>query len=395
MSESFSRQYELSVKILVIFSSFLFVSIIFGYYWLVMETHSAQNADMINSLVESYYMPDPAENTYNTQEIKFKKIAELMLKADKPFLICNISAAEETPVFWNDPSKNNNPDRLLEYFRKSKAGSFVFSSANSAKKMYFIPDNLIYKMRYYPLFLLISLFLIILLTSYLYYFMRKNEKQSVWITMSKETAHQLGTPLTSLKGWSEYISGLSKKDEALDVIRDGLKEDIEKISLVVNRFSNISSDKDFRMCSTSLILHKAVDYISRRMPLDQNNISIEMKIPEVPQIYANEVLLEWTFENILKNSIEALKNKSSGEITVEQYEEKDRIIIEFSDNGTGIPHNIRKNVFDTGFTTKKRGWGLGLSLSKKVIEQYHKGRLKIKQTGSEGTVIRIELNKYI
>ncbi|MCG2759989.1 MAG: HAMP domain-containing histidine kinase [Candidatus Delongbacteria bacterium] len=118
-------------------------------------------------------------------------------------------------------------------------------------------------------------------------------------------------------------------------------------------------------------------------------------LDRVSGIYANAVLIEWTIENLLKNSIESLKDGENGEIIIKLFEEKEKIIIEVCDNGSGIPSSIKKNVFETGFTTKKRGWGLGLSLSKKVISQYHKGSIFIKQTGQKGTVFRIELNKYV
>jgi signal transduction histidine kinase len=368
---------------------------IFGYYWLLLEAHSSKTGELISSLTQLYYEENALSTTDNLRELKFKRIAELLINADKPFMMTNLTGENEIPVFWNKPPLIKNSETLLEYFKKNNSSVLTLIHGTSAKRIYYIPDDMIRKIRYYPLFLLLSLALIVLIMFYLYMFMRKNEKQSIWIAMSKETAHQLGTPLTSLKGWREYISGLSESNDDLDALEDGLREDIEKISVVVDRFSNISSDKDFRMCDIGSIIDRVTDYISRRLPLESGKISIEKIIGDVPNIYANEVLLEWTIENLLKNSIESLQDRSGGRIVIEQYGERNRIIIEIRDNGSGIPTAIRRNIFETGFTTKKRGWGLGLSLSKKVIEQYHKGKLYIKHTGPEGTVIRIELNKYI
>ena len=149
------------------------------------------------------------------------------------------------------------------------------------------------------------------------------------------------------------------------------------------------------MCNLRKIIQKSTDYISKRIPIDPEKIRIDTRLEEVPDIYANAVLLEWTIENLLKNAIEALTPDRNGVVEIHLFSEKDRIVAEISDNGSGISASIRKNVFETGFTTKKRGWGLGLSLAKKVIEQYHDGSLFIKHTDREGTVLRIELNKFI
>jgi len=250
-------------------------------------------------------------------------------------------------------------------------------------------------MKYYPFLLIGSIILTVFITWYMYMFMRRNEKQSIWIAMSKETAHQLGTPLTSLKGWRQYLAEISKDNESLNALEEGLKDDIERISIIVDRFSKISSDHDFTMCDLKSILNKSADYISKRVTVDPEKISIIKELNDVPGIYANPVLIEWTVENLLKNAIESLKNERKGIILLKMFEEKKKIIIEIRDNGTGISPSIRKNVFDTGFTTKKRGWGLGLSLARKVVEQYHNGSLFIKETGPEGSVFRIELNKFI
>ncbi len=395
MLDFLSRQYELTFKIFLIFVTFLFVSIMLGYYWLVMESHSANNAELIDTVIGFYYQARMTDHDNSSRELKFKNITEILADTDRSFLITVLSAGKETPVIWNGPPDNSDPNKILEMFRSNSSSVITLKTRTQHKNLYYIPDDMISKMKFYPFFLILSLVLVSFTIFYLFMFIRKNEKQSIWIAMSKETAHQLGTPLTSLKGWKEHLSLLGKNNDELNGVADGLADDIDKISTVVNRFSNISSDKDFRMCDTGKILERAADYISKRLPLDHGKISLKKNIKSSPQIYANEVLLEWTIENLLKNSMESLHNRSTGVITISQYEEKDRIIIEVSDNGDGIPSSIRKNIFETGFTTKKRGWGLGLSLSKKVIEQYHKGKLYIKQTGPEGTVMRIELNKYI
>jgi len=389
-TDDLNKPYEFISKILVIVFAFLVISFVFGYYWLLLKYHSSSTSDLIVRTIETYYQS--TENKPSEKETAFRKIAEILSMCGRSFLIVN---ENEDPVIWSSLPVNNDPASSLAYYKQNSPVPVIFKHNSYERRLYYIPDDLISKVRYYPFFLLGSIILIIFMTGYLYMFMRRNEKQSIWIAMSKETAHQLGTPLTSLNGWKEYISELSRENNDLSQLEEGLKDDIEKIGLIVERFSKFSSEKEFKMCDLKNIIEKCADYISKRITVDTDKISIIKKLDKVQNIYANSVLIDWTIENILKNSIESLKNDRKGEITIRLFEDKDLIIIEVSDNGSGIPMSIRKNIFDTGFTTKKRGWGLGLSLAKKVIEQYHKGSLFIKETSHEGTTFRIELNKYV
>lgn len=392
MTEPITKQYEQSFKILAIFISFLSVSFILGYYWLLMGTHSSKNSDLISELIVSYYSERPDQIS---GEQKFKLITEMLVKTDKTFILTSTSNENEIPVLWNMPYGSGKEIDLADELKRRSFNLLSLESGNTVKNLYFVPDDLIGKMKFYPVFLILTFVTIVLMAFYLFYYMRRNEKQSVWMAISKETAHQLGTPLTSLKGWRDYLQQLSKSDERICSVTEGLEEDIEKISVVVNRFSNISSDKEFKMCDTALIIGKAADYISRRLPLESGRIELEKILSPAQNIYANEVLIEWTVENLLKNALESLNKDHNGKIIISQFEEKDKIIIEVSDNGCGITSAMKKKIFETGFTTKKRGWGLGLSLSKKIIEQYHGGKLYVKHSGHDGTTMRIELNKYI
>jgi two-component sensor histidine kinase len=387
MKNGISKQYEFISKLLLIVFSFLAVSFVFGYYWLLLKNYSLNTSGMIVNAIETYNKYPCADQTE-----KFKDITEILASGERSFLIVD---DKENPVFWSDLPVENDPAASLEIFKNSGIEPVIYSDGFSERHLYYIPDDLIAKVKFYPFFLIGFLFLTAFITWYLYMFMKRNEKQSIWIAMSKETAHQLGTPLTSLKGWNEYLSELSKDNDSLDAVEEGLKDDIERIAIIVDRFSKISSEQDFRMCDLKSILERSADYISKRVSVDPERISITTKLEPVSNIYANSVLIEWTVENLLKNAIESLKDDRKGEIILRMFEEKNKIIIEIHDNGSGINASIKKNVFDTGFTTKKRGWGLGLSLAKKVIEQYHNGSIFIKETDQDGTVFRIELNKFI
>jgi two-component system, sporulation sensor kinase D len=390
MMNNGGKPYEFISKLLLIAFSFLAVSFVFGYHWMILKNHSLNTSGMVVNAIETFnkYPCEDAEGRIR----KFKDITGILAAGERSFLIVD---EKEKPVFFSYLPVQDDPVSSLEIFKSNNISPVVFSNGYSERRLYYIPDDLTGKMKYYPFLLIGSIILTVFITWYMYMFMRRNEKQSIWIAMSKETAHQLGTPLTSLKGWRQYLAEISKDNESLNALEEGLKDDIERISIIVDRFSKISSDHDFTMCDLKSILNKSADYISKRVTVDPEKISIIKELNDVPGIYANPVLIEWTVENLLKNAIESLKNERKGIILLKMFEEKKKIIIEIRDNGTGISPSIRKNVFDTGFTTKKRGWGLGLSLARKVVEQYHNGSLFIKETGPEGSVFRIELNKFI
>lgn len=397
MIDKLKTEYETISKLLLVAVSFLVISMTFGYYWLMLKGHSEESAALISRSIKFYYSSDDSTEagTKISQEEKFRIASEMLAESGRPFLIVNINNGKEVPVMWNLLPVKNDPQASLEIYRNCKYEPLRLKNSVVEKNLYYLPDNLINKVRFYPLFLGITMLLIVFMTGYLYMFMRKNEKQSLWIAMSKETAHQLGTPLTSLKGWTDYISELAKNYPDLCEVENGLKDDVEKIELVVQRFSKISTPKEYKMCNPGKIIRTSADYISKRISIDSKKIRIDVHLEEVPDIYANAVLLEWTIENLLKNAIEALAPDKNGIVEISLFSEKNKIVVEISDNGSGIPSSIKKNIFDTGFTTKKRGWGLGLSLAKKVIEQYHNGSLFVKHTGREGTVLRIELDKFI
>jgi two-component system, sporulation sensor kinase D len=390
MTNGLNRQYEFVSKLFLIALAFLAIAFVLGYTWLILKNHSLTTSSLIVNTIKAYN--DYPDESDSLKEEAFKNTSLFLARSGRSFLIVN---EKDTPVIWSDLPVKNDPEASLAYFRGSGFDPVVLANGTHKRYLYFIPDDLNEKVRYFPFILIGSMVLTAFITWYLYIFMIRNEKQSLWIAMSKETAHQLGTPLTSLKGWNEHISRLSRDHEFLSEVDEGIKDDIERIAVIVDRFSKISAEHDFAMCEPCQIIERSADYIFKRVSADPERISIVKELQKVPGIYANRVLLEWTIENLLKNAIESLKPGTKGIISIKLFEEKDAVVIEIADNGMGISSNIRKNIFDTGFTTKKRGWGLGLSLAKKVIEQYHNGKLFLKETGQEGSVFRIELNKFI
>ena len=213
---------------------------------------------------------------------------------------------------------------------------------------------------------------------------KKAEQNKVWVGLSKETAHQLGTPISSLLAWTEILKESYPEDE---MIRE-MEKDVKRLEIIAERFSKIGSIPEPKETSLNEVITHVVEYMDRRtsskVKITSNcgNTNIIVRI--------NISLFEWVIENLCKNAVDAMEGK--GNIDIYTYKEKEKTIIEVKDNGKGIKRSDIKNVFTPGFTTKKRGWGLGLSLAKRIIEEYHKGKIYVKDSEiGKGTTFRIEL----
>ena len=215
---------------------------------------------------------------------------------------------------------------------------------------------------------------------------KKAEQNKVWVGLSKETAHQLGTPISSLMAWVELL----KENYPGDELIPEMDKDVKRLELVAERFSKIGSLPELVDGSLNEVLKRVTDYMDRRTS-KKVDISFNLPVDEVI-VKMNKALIEWVVENLCKNAVDAMEG--DGKIGLLLFEEEDRAIVEVKDNGKGIKKKDQKNVFTPGFTTKKRGWGLGLSLAKRIVEEYHKGKIFVKYSEpGVGTTFRIELSK--
>ena len=215
---------------------------------------------------------------------------------------------------------------------------------------------------------------------------KKAEQNKVWVGLSKETAHQLGTPISSLMAWVELL----KENYPGDELIPEMDKDVKRLELVAERFSKIGSLPELVDGSLNEVLKRVTDYMDRRTS-KKVDISFNLPVDEVI-VKMNKALIEWVVENLCKNAVDAMEG--DGKIELLLFEEEDRAIVEVKDNGKGIKKKDQKNVFTPGFTTKKRGWGLGLSLAKRIVEEYHKGKIFVKYSEpGVGTTFRIELSK--
>lgn len=288
-----------------------------------------------------------------------------------------------------DSSKVNTPEKLkatLEYM--SQQNQPIPIDLGEGKGYIFYEESaLLSQLKYYPYvqFGVIGLFLLIAYV--LFSTARKAEQDQVWVGMSKETAHQLGTPLSSLMGWNEHLRSLGVDETVVDE----MNRDIMRLNTITERFSKIGSQPTLQDEDVCVVLKNAIDYLKKRT---SKNVAYELNVPNSEiHVQMSISLFEWVIENLCKNAVDAMDGKGSLKISVKEIPEG--IAIDISDTGKGIPKSKFKTVFEPGFTTKQRGWGLGLSLCKRIIENYHKGKIFVLSSeANKGTTFRILLNRF-
>jgi signal transduction histidine kinase len=254
--------------------------------------------------------------------------------------------------------------------------------------IHFGDPDIVGRMRWLPVMELCLALLFILLSLWGMRLIRKSEKNSIYVGMARETAHQLGTPISSLMGWFKL---LQEDPKNRDKIMNAIDDDIHRLTAISDRFAKIGSNPkkdDIDICK---LIENIALYISHRIS-DHSKININTKIPESKWILGDETLLSWAFENLIKNSVDAIE-RGEGDIVIELTSISNKQIqIDIIDSGKGIPRKDRSNVFKPGFSSKKRGWGLGLSLTKRIIEELHQGKIFVLKSQPGKTVIRAVLN---
>jgi signal transduction histidine kinase len=259
--------------------------------------------------------------------------------------------------------------------------------SSKINRYYYGHTSLLNEVRYYPLIQLFIVGLFIIVTVMAIRSSYRSVQNQVWAGMAKETAHQLGTPVSSLEGWVEM---LKEKPENQKIVRE-LEKDVNRLRLVSDRFGKIGSSPNFGKADLVEQITTMVEYMRKRAT-GKVNFSINTEGKQQIMAMISAPLFDWVIENLLKNALDAIEGK--GSITINIKEEKNLVNIDISDTGKGISKQNIGSVFKPGFTTKKRGWGLGLSLSKRIIEQYHKGQIYVKQSDlGKGTTFRIVLKK--
>lgn len=287
-----------------------------------------------------------------------------------------------------DIRKNDSARYVSDYgHRMYNAGHYIqIGDSIDYQLVCYDESTLLKRLSQYPYWQLGIVMIFVVVAIFALLSSKRAEQNKVWVGLSKETAHQLGTPISSLMAWVEILKDNYPDD---DLIPE-MNKDVKRLELIAERFSKIGSLPEPVDASMNEVLAHVVDYMDRRT---SKKVEITTNMPDDDIIVKiNASLFEWVIENLCKNAVDAMEG--SGKIDLMLHDEGSRIIIEVKDNGKGIRKKDLKNVFKPGFTTKKRGWGLGLSLAKRIVEEYHKGRIYVKSSEvGVGTTFRIEMPK--
>ena len=287
-----------------------------------------------------------------------------------------------------DIRKNDSARYVSDYgHRMYNAGHYIqIGDSIDYQLVCYDESTLLKRLSQYPYWQLGIVMIFVVVAIFALLSSKRAEQNKVWVGLSKETAHQLGTPISSLMAWVEIL----KENYPDDDLIPEMNKDVKRLELIAERFSKIGSLPDPVDASMNEVLAHVVDYMDRRT---SKKVEITTNMPDDDIIVKiNASLFEWVIENLCKNAVDAMEG--SGKIDLMLHDEGSRIIIEVKDNGKGIRKKDLKNVFKPGFTTKKRGWGLGLSLAKRIVEEYHKGRIYVKSSEvGVGTTFRIEMPK--
>jgi two-component sensor histidine kinase len=277
-------------------------------------------------------------------------------------------------------------EKLILRFEQENKPIPVKLGNDIVSTIYYGNSDLLNKLKYYPLALLLIIFLFAAVLFFFYKSNKSSDENKLWSGMAKETAHQIGTPLSSLIGWAEIL----KTEEVNPEYIVEIEKDIDRLKTITERFSKIGS---VPVLETTDIVQETIDSYDYLKARSSKLIDFEITTPsEEIIVNLNKQLYSWAIENLVKNAIDAMKGR--GKLSIEISQLEDNVTVTITDNGKGIPKKQFNTIFEPGFTTKKRGWGLGLSLTKRIIEEFHDGRIKVSQSEiGKGTSFKINLKR--
>lgn len=339
-----------------------------------------------------------AQCVYYDESKLFKELQATMDDLINSFISETIINSASVPVILTDSSRTvairyNNVDTLAVSDSLALRNLLADMASTNDPIAVEIPDrgmNYIYfensliltQLKYFPVVQLVLVGLFLLLAYLMFSAFRNAEQNQVWVGMAKETAHQLGTPLSSLIAWSSLLEAEGVSPETLTEIN----KDINRLQTITDRFSKIGSKADLHPVDVTEVVTTAFDYLKVRV---STKVVFQVE-GEVALANINKPLFGWVIENLVKNAVDAMSGE--GDINAQIFREGDQVIVDLSDTGKGIPKGKQKTVFEPGFTTKKRGWGLGLSLTRRIVENYHEGKIFVKRSEpGKGTTFRIQL----
>jgi hypothetical protein len=341
------------------------------------------------------------EENINNEEVTDLNFffTNVILTADYPIIYTD---ADRNPQIWRNvdipnvnsqeltPKNREKLLRLMAEYEESNAPIPISYQGNILGYYFYGESAIIKRLRWLPVIEIIVVGMFVLIGYAGFHSIKKNEERLIWVGMAKETAHQLGTPLSSQIGWLEYLK-LSPSN--LDKVIPELEKDLMRLQTITNRFSQIGSLPDMKPENLTEMINETVEYFQNRIPRKNGKIQLCAEFdPAVTTVNLNRDLFSWVLENLIKNGLDALED-NGGTITISSGRQGDsQLYIDVIDTGKGINASAKKNIFNPGFSTKKRGWGLGLSLAKRIVEDYHGGKLSLKETQvGMGSTFRILL----
>lgn len=377
----------LFLKRVTIFISFIIVSLIlwntYGFFKLF------KTEERVKMEIVAAAQKEIAENT-DLDASTTLPLAILQSNTKIPMILVDENGEIGKDSYLNlDSVKAKDPEYLkkqLEIMKRENDPIKINYLENKTHYVYYRNSDLLNKLTYYPLALILILTLFLAVIYMMFTSSKVAEQNKLWTGMAKETAHQIGTPLSSLLGWIAIL----KLENINTKYVDEIESDVHRLNTIANRFSKIGSLPELKKQNIYDITKSTYDYLESR---SSKQISFSFKSEE-KELFSNLniELFGWVIENLIKNAIDAMQGK--GELSVHLTSDSKKIRIEVSDSGKGIPKSKFKQIFKPGYTTKKRGWGLGLSLSNRIVEDYHKGRIFVKKSElNKGTTFQIVLDK--
>ena len=305
-------------------------------------------------------------------------------KLSNPLYSRNIDVDKDQLVVVIKNMKKNNDPIAIEFFDSELNTSIVLGY------LYFGDSVIVQKLEWLP-YLEIIIVLMFAIVGFLgFNSIRENEKRQIWVGMARETAHQLGTPISALLGWIDRIKSNPNESES---IAKEMRSDMVRLEQIADRFGQMASHSPLEELSLTKLINEQIEYLKKRIPTLGKDIALKINIIDDINILGNSVLLGWVFENLIRNGIDSIKKKN-GKVELSVKAKTDHAYIYIKDNGKGIDKKDWKNIFKPGFTTKKRGWGLGLSLTLRIIEEIHHGVISVKTSSTkEGTTFLIKLKQ--
>lgn len=352
-------------------------------------------AQLRQSLRWAQSMPPSADLSFILDDVLQSELFDIPAivtdTSDNPQFGHNLIVKGRSVSFPDDSLITEEDVLLIRDQMRSQYSAIEIGQGSSGQRVYYGDSRLVRQLTWFPYAQLLFGSLFILVGYMGFSYVRRSEQSNLWVGMAKEAAHQLGTPISSLMGWIELLRNPEIDRALVESSLDELEIDVSRLSRVANRFSDIGSMPKLTTENIATVVGDVTSYMSRRMPQNEGRVELSVTIPDDLHAPLNSELFEWVIENLIKNALDAMENKG-GKISIEAVRSESAILIDVTDSGKGIDRRQWKNVFRPGYSTKKRGWGLGLSLAKRIVQDYHGGSLTLARSRlGEGTTFRIEL----